>query len=432
MDIIWEQLKSLDSSGMNAMCGALLVVITVLCMKLRGMMHPFGSFSTSILRPFIAGILTSDRFWKLTNFNIGLYRQLTGQLTLNCFVSCDCPHSYALLQALRHMIRANSLAVRVRVFVLPLQSISSSTSVGNHMKWYLFDSRMFCGLYANFGLEPPENPSVLKFFSQPVATEGEAQQQERAAKEDWHRCMEVLTARMLDLQQQGAHASDSECDTKPLDRFIGLMRMVWNVQQYRVSKAELLMEHRRDSNASNMLLQTASTKDPLGRNTKLMEKLGYYGSGLVEFKGSWYSCSRLHHLERWEFPKTPVLFNREVDGYFHSFTGPQRCDNYSRFRIPRELLAVGDEMSHEACARGDCLELFYSFRSPYSQLVLDRTLFLCAKYKKRLALRPMLPMIARNLAVPLSKVMYIAGDANREAKFWNFTFGCISDPCKFI
>jgi hypothetical protein len=341
-----------------------------------------------------------------------------------CAEHCFC--SYALLQALRHLIQTRSLQVRVRVFVIPMESISSSTSVGNHMKWYLFDSRMFCTLYSDFGLVPPENRSVLHFFSEGVAGEAAEAQLKRAACEDWHRCMEAVTARMLRLQQEGAHQSAVAGDTRPLDEAINLLALIWDGKQYGTSKDSLLLSLSEEE-AANPTAADAT----LASNKKLMERLGYYGSGLVEFKGSWYSCSRLHHLEREEFGAGAApLYSRELDSYFNNSTSQQRLENYGKFKIPPELLAVGDEMNSAAIARGDCVELFYSFRSPYSQLVLDRALFLCAKYKKKLALRPMLPMIARNLAVPLSKVMYIAGDANREAKFWNFTFGCISDPCK--
>jgi ABC-type sugar transport system permease subunit len=92
MDMVWEQLKSLDETGVNAICAGLLVVITVLTMKLRNMLYPYGSFSTSIFRPYVSSILTSQWLWRLTNWSTGVARQLTGQLNLNCFIACDCPH----------------------------------------------------------------------------------------------------------------------------------------------------------------------------------------------------------------------------------------------------------------------------------------------------------------------------------------------------
>lgn len=78
------------------------------------------------------------------------------------------------------------------------------------------------------------------------------------------------------------------------------------------------------------------------------------------------------------------------------------------------------------------IELFYSFRSPYSQLVIPRLKNICLKYNCSITIKPLLPMVTRGLPVPPEKEMYIATDAAREAHLWGILFGKIIDPCKYL
>jgi 2-hydroxychromene-2-carboxylate isomerase len=74
------------------------------------------------------------------------------------------------------------------------------------------------------------------------------------------------------------------------------------------------------------------------------------------------------------------------------------------------------------------LELFYSFRSPYSYLCLKRTFDIADAFGLRLVVRPVLPMVMRGLQVPKPKLVYIAQDTNREAKRLGIPFGDMADP----
>ena len=95
--------------------------------------------------------------------------------------------------------------------------------------------------------------------------------------------------------------------------------------------------------------------------------------------------------------------------------------------VPMDL--VISESEFDSHSTNGVIEVFYSFRSPYSQLIMDRVLYLCHLYDKKLLFRPILPMVARKLKVPSSKMVYIARDAIREAKNnWAIPFGCIADP----
>ena len=293
------------------------------------------------------------------------------------------------------------------------------------MKWYLFDSRIFCAMYKDYSLIAPSNRGILEYCG--VQTEEDAKEHSDDAavlrhmqEQEWYPVMQALTRRCLDLQQSTPAVGEVGVGAVALlDRYIHLLGQVWVEQEYCTHRAALAQEAGAVDARSSSLLQS---------NTALLATLGYYGSGLVEHSGTWYPCNRLHHLERKLSPSssssTPqrVWFDKEVDSYMRQ-PAQYRHDNCLRFQVPEALIGS------EADPCGDVIEVFYSFRSPYSQLVLDRVLHLCAAYGKKLLFRPVLPMVARKLKVPASKVMYIARDAIREARgYWNIPFGCIADP----
>ena len=74
------------------------------------------------------------------------------------------------------------------------------------------------------------------------------------------------------------------------------------------------------------------------------------------------------------------------------------------------------------------LEMFYSFRSPYSYLALQRTFDIADAFGLKLEVRPVLPMVMRGMAVPKKKLLYIAKDACREAERLSIPFGKMFDP----
>jgi 2-hydroxychromene-2-carboxylate isomerase len=78
------------------------------------------------------------------------------------------------------------------------------------------------------------------------------------------------------------------------------------------------------------------------------------------------------------------------------------------------------------------IEVFYSFRSPYSQLVIPRLKKISSKYSCSISIRPMLPMVTRGLPVPPEKERYIIMDSAREARLWGIPFGKIIDPRMLI
>lgn len=135
---------------------------------------------------------------------------------------------------------------------------------------------------------------------------------------------------------------------------------------------------------------------------------GHYLTGTLHYEGEWYwSIERLDHLAR----------RLHDAGAADSF--PHR--NYQRAK------KAGLTRSPEA-VHGEPMEFFFSFRSPYSWIALERTFRFADYFQLELNIRPVLPMVMRGLTVPRAKRFYILRDAAREAGLHGVPFGAICDP----
>ncbi len=74
------------------------------------------------------------------------------------------------------------------------------------------------------------------------------------------------------------------------------------------------------------------------------------------------------------------------------------------------------------------IEMWFSFRSPYSWIAFPRVRQLASHYGAPLTLRSILPMVMRGLPVPPIKSLYILRDTKRQADRAGLPFGPISDP----
>lgn len=172
-----------------------------------------------------------------------------------------------------------------------------------------------------------------------------------------------------------------------------------------------------DQTAVELLLDSRVSKHPecyhhaLKFNEALLADEGHYMSAMLHYGGEWYwGLDRLDHLERrWNdlnvYSQLPLV---EFDKTYTSF-----CE-----LLPKQSEALLSQP----------LTLFYSARSPYSYLGLERAVLLAAHYKARLDIRPVLPMVMRNMKVPRKKGFYIIGDTKREAKKLGLPFGHFADP----
>lgn len=152
---------------------------------------------------------------------------------------------------------------------------------------------------------------------------------------------------------------------------------------------------------------TVLLDDLLKRGEHERQRLGHYLGGMFHFEGEWFwSVDRLGHLES-------RLANRGLD------------------REPgRPAIAPAFEPRLEGPREGPAptVELWFSFRSPYSWLALPRARTLAQAWGAKLELRPILPMVMRGLAVPRIKTLYITLDCKREAERLGLPFGKIVDP----
>jgi 2-hydroxychromene-2-carboxylate isomerase len=146
----------------------------------------------------------------------------------------------------------------------------------------------------------------------------------------------------------------------------------------------------------------------------MLEKLGHYGSAMLHYGGEWYwGVDRLHYLT----DRLDELGVSSAGG-----PGPQLA---SIRRVMHTDLPVRPPSKANELPP---LELFYSFRSPYSQLALRRVYELADAFGLELVLRPVLPMMMRGTPLPAGKLRYLIRDAKREAEAKGIPFGNAIDP----
>lgn len=156
-----------------------------------------------------------------------------------------------------------------------------------------------------------------------------------------------------------------------------------------------------------------ATEVLVGKNQLLLRKLGHYNCATMYYGGEWY----------WGVDRLRYLVERlEVEG-LNRFKEPvpeiRSLEQAMQLQLPATVPANAASLPP--------LEMFHSFRSPYSYLALTRAFKIADAFGLALEVRPVLPMAMRGLAVPKSKLLYIVKDANRESGRLNVPFGRISD-----
>ena len=152
----------------------------------------------------------------------------------------------------------------------------------------------------------------------------------------------------------------------------------------------------------------------LARNQALLAKLGHYNAATICYAGEWYwGVDRLHYL---------VARLEEL--------GARRAgSDTSRLMSVSQVMRVALPVAPPSAAREfPPLEFFFSFRSPYSYLAMERVFRIADAFGLELRLRPVLPMVMRGMQVPRSKILYIIADAMREAERYGIPFGKFGDP----
>jgi len=149
----------------------------------------------------------------------------------------------------------------------------------------------------------------------------------------------------------------------------------------------------------------------LEQNQLRLESLGHYLSASIFYGGEWYwGIDRLDHLE------TRLI----------NFGLAHRASDKVYFNRTYVPFCYG-ELSKKPLAETP-LEVFWSARSPYSYLGLLRAHQLALYYQAPLIIKPVLPMMMRNMNVPEMKKMAIFLDTKREAEKLGIDYGFVADP----
>jgi len=145
----------------------------------------------------------------------------------------------------------------------------------------------------------------------------------------------------------------------------------------------------------------------LEANYAALERAGHYQPGMLYYGGEWYwGIDRLHYLEE-------RLQQEGLEGSVDLTGGP----------APHLASII-----RGANGTTPRIEVFVSFRSPYSYLALPQLIDLRDRYGLDVTVRPVLPMVMRGLPVPRAKRFYIVHDAKREADRLGIPFGHVCDP----
>ncbi|WP_417530738.1 DsbA family protein [Marinobacter lipolyticus] len=230
--------------------------------------------------------------------------------------------------------------------------------------WAITDASRVASLYGLGGPNPSKHPSEEAFI--------------------------VCRDQLLNLEDSGDYLTPA-CDA---------LRALWRGEA---------IETARESSLSQPDLA-----ERLRINEQRLSTLGHYQGSMLHFRGEWFwGIDRLDHLEN--------LLIRE--GLTFS---PPTDATWTRTWTDLGKHAKPLEQSHPA--RNDALEIFFSIRSPYSYLGLERAIMLANAWNLPLELRPVLPMLMRGQAVPDAKKWYIFQDTKREATKLGIPYGFVADP----
>lgn len=147
----------------------------------------------------------------------------------------------------------------------------------------------------------------------------------------------------------------------------------------------------------------------LASQTDALRRAGHYQGSMASYRGEWF----------WGVDRVDLLANRLGQG------------GQPRLRLRPEADQPGLEVEQALLQADGSLrvDLFFSFRSPYSYLALERSFALQERFDGvELRVLPVLPMVMRGLPVPRVKRLYIVEDAHREAQQLGIPFGRICDP----
>lgn len=324
------------------------------------------------LQPYLAAAITSPRSRELLRTVHEAKRRIGGQPhRLTVWLKLDDPYSYLLLQELPRLLQHFTLTVELR-FLGEL------------------DPAMFpaCAQLAAYALADASR--LAQYHGLNFPAELQAPQPSEL----------MLGNRIL-----------LACEREPLERLLPLAKQVFAAAWERhPNKLATLAER-------FPLLPLEEAEFLLLAAREDLEQAGHYLPATLQYAGEWYwGLDRLPHLAR-RLQKLGAA--RHSHDYVLGTASPE---------LDSEFLIHDWEHLTAARAQRLPLDFYFSFRSPYSYLALQRLFALADHYQLRLNIKPVLPMVMRGLPLPRAKRFYILQDAKREAEQLGLPFGRICDP----
>ena len=160
--------------------------------------------------------------------------------------------------------------------------------------------------------------------------------------------------------------------------------------------------------------EQAATNVLVGKNQLMLRKMGHYNCATMHYADEWFwGVDRLQYL-------TDRFADQGLDRYKEETPELAALAQVTSVNLPANKPTRAGELPP--------LEMFHSFRSPYSFIALPRIFQIADAFGLNLNVRPVLPLVMRGKAVPRAKVLYIVRDANREAITLGVPFGEFADP----
>lgn len=159
--------------------------------------------------------------------------------------------------------------------------------------------------------------------------------------------------------------------------------------------------------------ETVETNVLVGKNQLLLRKMGHYNCATMFYAGEWFwGVDRLHYLvERFD--------NQGLNRFREAIPELASLEQATHISLPATVPARAKSLPP--------LEMYYSFRSPYSYIALQQAFHIADAFGLKLDVRPVLPMVMRGAKLPKSKLLYLVKDASREARRQEVPFGNIAD-----
>lgn len=184
----------------------------------------------------------------------------------------------------------------------------------------------------------------------------------------------------------------------------GYIKTVSNalVQNHRGTLEQLAKSLSIDLDASRQV----ETQKQLKQNHQLRKGLGHYSGAMFFYGSQWYwGVDRFCYLEK-------DLIKQDLNRENHLIVNRPTFKHLQNNK-PNDVT----------------LEYYFSLRSPYTYVSMQRVFELADNLNIKLALRPVLPMMMRGVPATMAKGKYIFSDAKREAdEVFNVSFGDICDP----